>query len=248
MNPIKSMLAAATMLMGVTAMAAPAAADTVVLVHGMNMDASAWHKVRDRLMADGHTVALVQLPMTLIGDDIAAAKRVIDAQSEPVVLVGHSYGGMVISQAGADPKVKALVYVAAFLPEVGESLAELNTSEPAALPADGLQVYADGFYTVKQDAWVTNVANGTSEDEARNTAIFQRPVNTQIFGYEAEKAAWRDKPTFAAVATQDRTIAPKLLRHMAERAGAQTVEIDGGHLLPLSHPGEVVKLIERAGK
>lgn len=225
---------------------AAARADNIVLVHGMNMDGGAWRAVHDRLAADGYHVTAVQLPMTSIEDDIAAARRAIAAQNGPVVLVGHSYGGMVISQAGTDPDVKALVYVAAFQPEVGESLAFLNASIPAELPQDAVQLLDDGYYVVRPEAWITYVANGLPEADARYTAMFQTPANTSIFGYEAEAAAWRETPAWAAIATEDRIIAPELQRQMSERSGATVVEIDGGHLLQMSHPGEITALIEEA--
>jgi pimeloyl-ACP methyl ester carboxylesterase len=228
--------------------AAAAAADHIVLVHGMNMDGSAWRAVYERLTSDGYDVAIVQLPMTSIGDDIAATRRVIEAQDGPVVLVGHSYGGMVITQAGTEPAVKALVYVAAFEPDKGESLAYLNASVPAQLPQDALHLFDDGFYLVDPEAWIADVANGLPAEEARITAAFQSPVNSAIFGYEAEAAAWRSLPVWAAVATEDRTIAPELQHRMAERSGAKVVEIEGGHLLPMSHPDEVTALIEQAAK
>ncbi|EJB07007.1 putative hydrolase or acyltransferase of alpha/beta superfamily [Rhizobium leguminosarum bv. trifolii WSM597] len=218
----------------------------VVLVHGMNMDGGAWSSVYKRLVSDGYQVVVAQMPMTSIGDDIAAVRRAITMANGPVVLVGHSYGGMVISQAGTSPDVKALVYVAAFQPEIGESLAKLNSSTPAKLPADSLQVLKDGFYTVKPEAWIADVANGVSKDEAQYTANFQTPVNSAIFGYTAEAAAWHDKPVWSAIATEDRTISPELQRMMSKRSKAETLEIQGGHLLQISNSREVTALIEKA--
>ncbi len=226
--------------------AAVAKADNIVLVHGMNMDGGSWRAVYARLTSDGYNVTVVQLPMTSIEDDIAAARRAIDVQDGSVVLVGHSYGGMVISQAGTHPDVKALVYVAAFQPEIGESLASLNASIPAEMPQDALRVFDDGYYVVKPEVWITDVANGLPEDDARYTAVFQTPANTSIFGYTAEAAAWHIAPTWAAIATGDRTISPELQRQMSKRSGAKVIEIDGGHLLQMSHPEEVAALIEEA--
>jgi pimeloyl-ACP methyl ester carboxylesterase len=225
-----------------------AAADNIVLVHGMNMDGSVWRAVYDRLEEAGHHVTIAQMPMTSIEADIAAVRRAIEAQDGPVVLVGHSYGGMVITQAGIAPAVKALVYIAAYQPDVGESLALLNTSVPAALPADAIRMFDDGFYLVDQDAWVADVATGLPEAEARFSAAIQSPVNSAIFGYEAEHAAWRNLPVWSAIAKGDRTTAPELQRQMSERSKATVVELDGGHLLPVSHPDEVVALIEAAAE
>lgn len=225
---------------------ATARARNVVLVHGMNMDGNAWSSVYDRLRSQNYQVTVVQLPMTSIEDDIAATRRAIASQEGSVVLVGHSYGGMVISQAGTDPHVKALVYVAAFQPELGESLASLNASVPAELPQDAAQVFKDGFYVIKPDVWADYVANGLPQAEAEHTALFQTPANTSIFGYKAEATAWRDIPSWAAIAKQDRTISPDLQRKMSERAKSTVVEIDGGHLLPMSHPESVAAIIETA--
>ena len=228
--------------------AASAEVRDIVLVHGMNMDGGVWRAVYDRLVADDYNVTVAQLPLTSIGDDLAAARRTLDMQDGPVVLVGHSYGGMVVSQVGTDPKVAALVYVAAFQPELGESLASLNAAMPAALPADAIEMFADGHYLVAPEAWIVDVATGLPDTDARFTAMSQTASNAAIFGYEAEAAAWRDKPVWSAVAAQDRTVSPDLQRMMSTRSGATTVEIDGGHLLPMTHPDEIAALIEAAAK
>lgn len=226
--------------------AALADVNNIVLVHGLNMDGGAWRTVHSRLTADGFQVTVVQLPMTSITDDIAATRRALEAQNGPVVLVGHSYGGMVISQTGTDPDVKALVYIAAFQPEIGESLAFLNASVPAELPPDAIEIFDDGFYMVKPDGWIAHVANGLPEREAAYTAMFQTPAHTSIFAFEATDAAWHKTPSWVAIATDDRTIAPELQRRMSKRSGATVVEIAGGHLLLMSHPDQVTSIIEDA--
>jgi pimeloyl-ACP methyl ester carboxylesterase len=249
MTHLQTLLLSGTVaLSALTAQSGAVLADVnnIVLVHGLNMDGGAWRAVYDRLTADDYDVTVVQLPMTSIADDIAATRRALDAQDGSIVLVGHSYGGMVISQAGADPDVKALVYIAAFQPEIGESLAFLNASIPAELPQDAIKVFDDGFYVVKPDAWIADVANGVPETDAKYTAMFQAPASTAIFGYEAADAAWHKTTAWVAIATDDRTIAPELQRQMSRRSGAKVVEIEGGHLLQMSHPDEVTAVIEEA--
>lgn len=228
------------------AMPGAAVAANVVLVHGMNMDGGAWRSVYDKLTADGYSVSVAQLPMTSVQDDIAATRRAISAQDGPVVLVGHSYGGMVISHVGTQSQVKALVYIAAFQPIVGESLAYLNASVPAELPQDAIRMFDDGYYVVAPDAWVTYVANGLSEADAQYTAKFQTPANTSIFGYEAKTAAWQGLPSWAVIATKDRTISPELQRRMAIRSGAKQVDVEAGHLPQISHPDQVIAVIKEA--
>lgn len=218
----------------------------IVLVHGMNMDASAWRAVSDRLAKDDYHVSFVQMPMTSMADDIAATRRVIAAQDGPVLLVGHSYGGFVITQAGTDPSVKGLVYVAAYEPEIGETLGELNSSMPSDFPQSALVFSKDGYFVVKHDEWISDVANGASPADAEYTARFQRPVNSAIFGYKAEVAAWHDKPAWAVITLQDRTTSPRLQAMMSKRSGATTVEIDAGHLVHMSHPDAIAALIEKA--
>lgn len=227
---------------------AHAEVDNIVLVHGLNMDGGAWRSVYDELVDRDFNVSVVQMPMTSVKDDIDAVRRTISAQDGPSVLVGHSYGGMVISQAGIDPSVKGLVYVAAFQPEIGESLGALNTSVPADLPAEAIEVFEDGYYVVEPNAWIANVANGASDEDAAFTANFQAAANTSIFGYEAEVAAWKEKSSWAIVANEDRTISPELQRQMAERSGAEITEINGGHLVHMSNPSDIAEIIESAAK
>lgn len=249
MTILKTLTASAVLTLGaIAALPTPASAEAggIVLVHGMNMDGGAWREVFDRLVAEDYQVVVAQLPLTSIEDDIAAATRAIDAAAAPVVLVGHSYGGMVISQAGTHSNVGALVYVAAFLPEIGESLNVLNASAPGELPADAVTVLDDGHFLVEPEAWMTFVANGLPLADQSFTAYAQTASNSAMLGHEAQAAAWKDKPSWSAIATQDRIISPALQRRMTERAGAIAVEIDGGHLLPQTNPGDIVALIKAA--
>ena len=225
-----------------------AASKSIVLVHGLNMDGWVWQKVSHLLEAKNYHVTAVQMPQTSVHEDIAAVNRIIHAQSGPVVLVGHSYGGMAISQTGTHPSVKALVYIAAFQPEIGESLAELNAAFPAELPANSLQFFKDGYYIVKPNAWIENVADGLSLQESGYSSKFQTPANTTIFTFKPLAAAWQSKPHWSAIALNDRTVSPKLQQFMSKRSHANTITINSGHLLPLSHPKEVAQLIEMAAE
>lgn len=231
-----------------TSSAALAEARNVVLVHGMNMTGTLWRDVYDRLVAEDYTVSIAQMPLTSFEADIAAVERVLDLQDGPVVLVGHSYGGFILNEAGMDPDVRALVYVTGFLPQIGESQADLTASVPSHLSMDSLRFFDDGHYLIEPSAWVQNVANGMDRADAWFTARSQVASNSAIFGHKAAAAAWADKPTWAAIATQDRTLSPDLQRQMAARAGAAIVEIEGGHMIPLTDPGAIASLIIEAAQ
>lgn len=218
----------------------------IVLVHGANMDGSAWRAVYDRLTADGYEVAVVQLPLTSVEADVAATRRVLETVTGPVVLVGHSYGGFVISQAGVDPDVKALVYVAAFLPDRGETIATLSATAPSKLSPEVMRIFPDGHYLIGREAWIADVATGLPDADARFTADAQTASNTVIFSYQATDAAGQTVPAWSVVATDDRIISPELQRRMSARADATVVEMDGGHLLPMTRSAEVAKVIEEA--
>ncbi|WP_249692255.1 alpha/beta hydrolase [Stappia sp. WLB 29] len=244
------MLSCALALGALTAQSGAALADVnnIVLVHGANVDGSTWRDVYNRLTAQDYKVTIVQMPLTSTEDDIAAVQRIVDSQDGPMLLVGHSYGGMVISEVGGDPNVKGLVYVAAFQPDAGESGGALLASVPTEFTPDKLTVFDDGHYLVNEDAFVSVVGNGLSSEDAIYVARSQAASNTAILDYQARVAAWNEKPSWSAIATLDRTIAPDLQRQMSERAGSTIVDIENGHMLPMTSPDEVADLIRQAAK
>lgn len=232
-------------VIGALALALPAqaAVKTVVLVHGAFADGSGWAPVAKILEHDGYKVRIVQEPETSLADDAAATKRVIDAAG-PCVLVGHSYGGAVISEAGNNANVKVLVYLAAFVPDVGESALELATKTPGA--AKSIEPAGPGYFIVNIDAYPTDFAPDLPKAEAHFMAISQVPVSAAAFGGKATVAAWKDKPSYYIVSTNDRMINPDLERFMSKRAKAQTIEIPSSHVVMQSHPKEAAALIEKA--
>jgi pimeloyl-ACP methyl ester carboxylesterase len=232
---------------GALALSSPvhAAVKTIVLVHGAFADGSGWKPVADILEGDGYAVRIVQEPETSFEADVAATRRVLD-KAGPCVLVGHSYGGMIVTEAGAHTNVKALVYVAAFQPEVGEVLGELAGKIPAA--AQSIEPVGDGFLAVNADAFPDDFASDVPKPVARFMAISQVPISGAIFGAKATVAAWKDKPSYAVVATQDRMINPDLERFMSKRAHSETIELTGSHAIFLAHAPEVAAFIEKAAE
>jgi pimeloyl-ACP methyl ester carboxylesterase len=220
----------------------------IVLVHGAAMDGSAWRAVHDILTRDGYHVSVVQEPLTGLTEDVAATLRVIDRQEGPVVLVGHSYGGTIITVAGADPKVRALVYVAALQPEVGETTNQLAASIPGALPASVVQLTRDGFLFIDPARFVTELATDLPAAQAQFMADSQMPVAAAAFDAKVTVAAWHDKPSYGIIATGDRTLNPRLARWMYERSGARTTEIKANHLVHVAQPRAVARVIETAAR
>ena len=222
-----------------------AAVKTIVLVHGAFADGSGWKPVADILLSHGYSVRVVQEPETSFAADVAATRRVLD-KAGPCVLVGHSYGGMIINEVGTHADVKALVFVAAFEPDVGESVADLSDKMPAAAKSVG--PVGDGFLAVDPDAFAADFAADAPKPVARFMAISQVPVAAEAFGAKATVAAWKQKPSYAVISKQDRMINPDLERFMAKRAQSQVIELPGSHAIFLSHAREVAALIERAAK
>jgi pimeloyl-ACP methyl ester carboxylesterase len=220
----------------------------IVLVHGANNDGSAWRGVYDILTKDGYRVSVVQQPLTGLADDVAATKRVIDQQEGPVILVGHSYGGAIITVAGADPKVRALVYVAAVQPDVGESTNKLAASMPGRASSSDFKPTKDGFIFIDPAKFAADVGADLPPAQAQFMANSQMPVAAAAFDAPVTVAAWRDKPSYGIVATADHALNPKLAHWMYERSGAEVVEIEASHLVYISHPYEVARVIERAAR
>jgi pimeloyl-ACP methyl ester carboxylesterase len=217
-------------------------ARNVVLVHGAWADGSSWAEVIPLLQAAGLSVTAVQNPLTSLADSVAETRRALALQDGPTVLVAHSWGGTVISEAGADPKVTSLVYVAARAPDAGEDFVALSAEFPAGPVRAGIQVN-DGFSRLSEDSFLKYFANGVAPRQAKILYAVQEPTAATIFGGRTSEAAWHSKPSFYAVSKQDKTINPDLERFLAKRMHATTVEIDAGHLSLVSHPKEVADLI-----
>jgi pimeloyl-ACP methyl ester carboxylesterase len=218
---------------------------SVVLVHGAYADGSSWSEVIKRLQGAGTTATAVQNPLLSLADDVAHTRRILAQQPGPVILVAHSFAGTVISEAGTDPAVAALVYIAARAPDAAEDYGALARGFPAPPASAGL-VYADGFGALTEDAFLNDFANGVDPAAARVLYAVQGRVSQTLFGDRTTVAAWRSKPAWYAVSRQDRTISPELQRFMAERMRATTVEIEAGHLSLITHPEEVTELIMSA--
>jgi pimeloyl-ACP methyl ester carboxylesterase len=221
-------------------------AGTVVLVHGGFVDGSGWQGVYQQLTKDGFAVSVVQNPTLSHADDVAATKRVIDAVSEPVILVGHSYGGAVITEAGNDPKVAALVYIAAFVPDKGESVNTLIAGFPTDGPQPPILPPQDGFLLLDRDKFHASFAGDLDAEQAAFMADSQVPWGVGALGGEISEPAWRSKPSWYLVTTEDRMIPPSAQHEMAARAGSTVAEAAGSHSIYVSKPEAVADLIERA--
>lgn len=242
---------AAGLLATTTAQAAPApevGPVTVVLVHGAWADGSSWSKVIPRLQAKEIVVLGVQNPLTSLADDVTATKRVIANAKGPVVLVGHSWAGSVITQAGDDPKVKALVYVAAFANSEGQSGGDLVGAYPKP---PGLSTVVDdgqGFLRQSEQGVIENMAGDLPKAEARVLAVTQGPLAASTFGDKVTVAAWRTRPSWYVISTDDRAVSPAMQRDLAKKLNAKTTVLASSHMSILSHPAEVAAVIEDAVK
>lgn len=227
-----------------TQVAQAAPVKNIVLVHGFFADGSGWKGVADILVRDGFNVSVVQQPETSLADDVKATTRAVDAQDGRSILVGHSYGGMVITQAGNDAKVAGLVYVAAFQPDAGESLKTLADRMPP--PTKGIKATPDGHLYFDQALFHADFAADVPAADARFMAQSQVTPAVEAATAPVTQAAWKTRPSWAIVSRDDRTVNPDLERFMARRAGSKTVEIAGSHVAFIAHPAQVAKVIEQA--
>jgi pimeloyl-ACP methyl ester carboxylesterase len=224
------------------------AATTIVLVHGAWADGSSWNKVVALLQAKGLPVIAVQLPLTSIDDDLAVTKRMISTIDGPIVLVGHSWGGMAVTQAGDDPKVAALVYLSAFAPDIGESGSSLIGAHPAPPALSTVGTDSAGFTYQTVEGMVTNVAPDLPEADALILAVTQGRLAGVAFGQTATVAAWKTKPSWFVVTADDRVVSVELQRAEAERMGARVTVLHASHMSLLSQPDKVAAVIEEAAE
>jgi len=221
---------------------------TVVLVHGGFVDGSGWEGVYKILRKDGYLVSIVQNPTISLTDDVAATKRIIAAQSGPVILVGHSYGGAVITEAGNDPKVAGLVYITAFAPDRGESVSTLIKDPPPGAPVPPILPPQDGYLFLDKAKFPASFAADVDAERAAFMADSQVPWGVGALSGTISEPAWKAKPSWYLVATDDRMIPPPAQRFMSKRAGSTVVEVAGSHAIYVSQPNAVAALIEKAAK
>jgi pimeloyl-ACP methyl ester carboxylesterase len=247
MNKMNRIVAALALSFAAFATAQPASAapvKNIVLVHGFFADGSGWQGVADILTRDGYTVSVVQQPETSLDEDVKATVRAIDAQDGSSILVGHSYGGIVITQAGNHAKVAGLVYVSAFEPEAGESLKDLADRTPPATKA--IKATADGHLYFDPALFHADFAADVPAAQAKFMALSQVMPAVQVAGAPVTQAAWKTRPSWAIVSGADRTVHPDLQRFMARRAGSKAVEIHGSHATFIAQPDQVARVIEQA--
>ncbi len=236
-----------TSTVGFAASSAPVKARNVVLVHGLFADGSCWSEVIARLQSAGFNVTAVQNPLTTLPEAAASVSRVLARQDGPTVLVGHSFAGMIVSEAGVHPNVSALVYVAARAPDAGEDYTALAKTFPTP-PATAGIVFDGDEGRLGEEAFLRDFAGDLPEERAKVLYAVQEPFHKDLLAGKTTQAAWRSKPSFYAVSTEDRTINPDLERFMAKRMGAKTIEVKASHLSLISQPDVITNLIiEAAG-
>ncbi|UGY17427.1 alpha/beta hydrolase [Bradyrhizobium septentrionale] len=227
---------------GMAATTSPVKARNVVLVHGLFADGSCWTEVIARLQAAGLNVTSVQNPLTTLPEAVASAQRVLDRQDGPTVLVGHSFSGMIVTEAGVHPNVSALVYVAARAPDADEDYTALAKTYPTP-PASAGIVFDGDEGRLSEEAFLRDFAGDLPEAKAKVLYAVQQPFHKQLLAGKVSHAAWRSKPSYYAVSTEDRTINPDLERFMAKRMGATTIEVKASHLALISQPDAIARLI-----
>jgi pimeloyl-ACP methyl ester carboxylesterase len=219
----------------------------VVLVHGAFADGSGWRGVYDELTGRGYRVSVVQNPLTSLADDVAATNRVLARQNGPVILVGHSWGGTVITEAGVDPKVAGLVYVSALAPDAGETTADQYAGFQTP-PEFVIEPQADGYGFVSLEKFKAGFAADTSDADAAFLRDSQVPISMAEFGVKLKNAAWRTKPSWAVIATDDKAFDQRMLQHMAKRIGADITEVKASHAVFMTQPKAVADVIDRAAQ
>jgi pimeloyl-ACP methyl ester carboxylesterase len=245
---LASIAVAAIFILSSNTLFAQAPVKNIVLVHGAFADGSGWEAVYKILTKRGYNVSVVGNPNTSLADDVAATKRVLDRQNGQAILVGHSYGGAIITEAGNNPKVAGLVYIAAFAPDADETLLQLLQAGPPAPNSGILPPDANGFIWYDKSKYHSGFCADLPKEQADFLADSQIPVSATVFGASISNPAWKSKPTWYIVATEDQTIPPDGERYMAKRAGAKVTEIKASHLVFMSQPKPVADVIEAAAK
>jgi len=225
-----------------------AARPAIVLVHGGFVDGSGWEDVYKILRRDGYRVSIVQNPTLSLAGDVAATKRTVARERGPVILVGHSYGGVVITEAGNDPRVIGLVYIAAFAPDKGESVGSLIKDPPPGAPVPPILPPQEGFLFLDREKFAASFAADVATEKAEFMADSQVPWGVEALGGSISVPAWQNKPSWYLIATDDRMIPPPAQRLMSKRAGSTVVEVKGSHAVYVSKPAEVAALIETAAQ
>ena len=220
----------------------------VVLVHGGFVDGSGWQGVYNALKKNGYAVTIVQNPTLSLADDVAVTKRALATQNGPVILVGHSYGGVVITETGNDPKVAGLVYIAAFAPDQGESVSSLIKDPPPGAPVPPILPPQDGYLFLDKTKFAASFAADVDADLAEFMADSQVPWGVEALGGAVSRPAWKTKPSWYLVSTEDKMIPPDAQRAMSKRAGSTVVEVKGSHAVYVSQPQAVASLIDKAAR